>query len=396
MAKLTFPGNVFPLGTHVYREPHQDQEELMADLPVLRRLGFNMVKIQECWSVDEPREGEVDLGRIERLIARCRELGLGVYLGLTMEQAPAWLWRKYPDCRFVYASGLPHNDPTQYCLPSDGKPGPCWDHPGAREAGERFIGELVRRLGAFDNIWCWNTWQEIGFWPNDGGALGFCYCPHTLAAFRLWLRERYGTLDAANSTWQTGFGDWDEVEPPRRNPAVPIFIDWRSFMENVYLRRALEWKTQAIKRNDPLRRPVFSHVATPGIGTGAIWRWARVGDFFGNSNYPAWWSVHPWDDTHDTRSDEHTTYLQEMWEGVQLRTDYVRCAAGSDRTIWGAEFQGGPISMHLHPGREPSRCTRSKGSTNSFGGRDRAPAKLAPERRPSSRAGRACAARATG
>ncbi|HUW34187.1 MAG TPA: hypothetical protein VM223_21480 [Planctomycetota bacterium] len=63
MAKLTFPGNVFPLGTHVYREPHQDQEELMADLPVLRRLGFNM--LQECWSVDEPREGEVDLGRIE-------------------------------------------------------------------------------------------------------------------------------------------------------------------------------------------------------------------------------------------------------------------------------------------------------------------------------------------
>jgi len=76
MNKLTFPNNVFPLGTHVYREPHQDQEELMNDLPLLKKFGFNMVKIQECWSVDEPREGEIDLSRIERIISRCGELGM--------------------------------------------------------------------------------------------------------------------------------------------------------------------------------------------------------------------------------------------------------------------------------------------------------------------------------
>ena len=87
---------VFPLGSHVYREPHQDQEELFADLPVLARLGFNMIKIQESWAIDEPREGEYDFARIERLIARAGELGMGVYLGLTMEQAPAWLWREQP------------------------------------------------------------------------------------------------------------------------------------------------------------------------------------------------------------------------------------------------------------------------------------------------------------
>ncbi len=348
-----FGGGVFPLGTHVYREPHQDQEELLADLPILKRLGFNMIKIQEVWATDEPREGAIDFARIERVIARAGELGLGVYLGLTMEEAPAWMWRKFPDCRLVYANGLPHNDPTQYCLPADGKPGPCWDHPGARAAGERFVAALARQLGRFEHIWTWNTWQEIGFWPNSGGALGFCYCEHTLAAFRTWLHARYGTLRDLNATWQSAYGDWAEVEPPRVATFNPPFVDWRTFMDDVYLTRALEWKTRALKANDPAGRPVFSHVAGPTIGAGGEWRWARAGDFFGTSNYPAWNSLHAWDDGADAPRAQHACELIEIWNGLMLRGDLVRSATGRDRAFWAAEFQGGPVSTHLHMGRVP-------------------------------------------
>ena len=352
MRELRFPGGGFPFGTHVFREPHQDQDELLADLPVLKRAGFNMIKVQECWSVDEPREGEIDLSRIERVIARAGELGLGVYVGLTMEQAPAWLWRKHPDCRMVQADGRRINDPTQYCLPSDGKPGPCWDNPGARAAGEAFVGELARRLGRFENIWAWNTFQEIGFWA--GGTLGLCYCPHTLAAWRQWLGEKFGSLAGLNCAWQTGFGDWDEVEPPRLSPACAIYVDWRDFMDNVYVVRALGWKSRALRENDPHRRPVFSHVATPGFAAGCTWRWARAGDFFGNSNYPQWWCWQGWDDASDRRDDPHVHRLQETWDGVMFRTDLIRSAAGRSRPIWGAEFQGGPICTHLNRGRDPA------------------------------------------
>ena len=345
---------VFPLGTHVYREPYQDQDELLADLSILHRLGFNMIKIQESWAIDEPSEGEYDFSRIERVISRADELGLGVYLGLTMEQAPAWLWQQFPDGRLVYATGQPHDDPTQYLLPADGKPGPCWDHPGARAAGERFVAELARRLGRFSNIWAWNTWQEIGFWPNDGGPLGFCYCPHTLARWREWLRETHGDLATLNAVWSTAYRDWETIEPPRRSPFNPPFIDWRAFMDNVYLSRVLEWKTRALKAHDPGGRPVFCHVATPRIGAGAEWRWSRVGDFFGNSNYPAWWSFDAWDDTYPNRADWFTSATQEVWNGLMLRSDLVRSATGRGRAFWGAEFQGGPISTHLHLGRTPT------------------------------------------
>ena len=348
------PGGVFPFGTHIYREPFQDQEEVLADLPRLKNWGFTMVKIQESWAIDEPREGQYDFTRIERLLSRTAKLGLGVYLGITMEQAPAWVWRRYPDACMVDARGQRLNDPSPYCLPSDGKPGPCWDHPGVREAGERFLAILARRLGHFEHIWVWNSWQEISFWPNEAGPLGFCYCTHTLARFREWLQERYSTLNALNQTWYTAYSNWEDIEPPRRFSAVPSFIDWRSFMDDIYLTRALEWKTRALKANDPYQRPVFSHLPGPVSGSGAEWRWVGAGDFFGTSIYPAWTPFERWDDGDQGPKERHATLIQEVWQGAMFRTDFARCASGRTRATWAAEFQGGPISVHLHMGRTPS------------------------------------------
>jgi len=346
-----FGGGAFPWGTHVYREPCLDLDGVLRDLSLLKDYGFNMIKIQQHWSADESREGEYDFSRVEAVVKRADELNLGVYLGLTMEQAPAWLWRKYPDCHFVYSDGRRHNQPTQYTIPMDGKPGPCWDHPGARGAATRFIAELARTLGQYKNIWAWNTFQEIGFWPNTAGKLGFCYCPHTLARFREWLREKYGALAELNATWQINYGDWDEVEPPRREEPLAPFIDWRYFMDDVYMARQLAFKTQALRENDPYQRPVFSHADTPRIGSGAEWRWARVGDFFGTSNYPKWNNGHPWDDNVES---EDAALLNEIWEEMMLCTDLARGNNGRDRALWGAEFQGGPISTSLHYSRKPT------------------------------------------
>ena len=207
------------------------------------------------------------------------------------------------------------------------------------------------RLGQYKNIWAWNTFQEIGFWPNTAGKLGFCYCPHTLARFREWLREKYGTLEALNATWQINYGNWDEVEPPRREEPLAPFIDWRYFMDDVYLARQLAFKTKALRDNDPFQRPVFSHADTPRVGSGAEWRWARVGDFFGTSNYPKWNNGHPWD---DPVASEDQALLNEIWEEMMLGTDLARGNNGRDRALWGAEFQGGPISTSLHFGRKPT------------------------------------------
>ena len=52
---------IFPYGAHVYREPHLPLEDFRHDFPILKRLGFTMIKIQEVWGYDEVHEGQIDL-----------------------------------------------------------------------------------------------------------------------------------------------------------------------------------------------------------------------------------------------------------------------------------------------------------------------------------------------
>ncbi len=60
---------VFPFGTRVYREPSLPLDQIRADLPLLKRLGFTMIKIQQSWSIIELRfDPIVNSGRARQCI----------------------------------------------------------------------------------------------------------------------------------------------------------------------------------------------------------------------------------------------------------------------------------------------------------------------------------------
>jgi len=350
---------VFPLGSHLCREPMPTMSEMKKDMENLKRHGFNLIKLQENWQVDEPLEGHYDFSRYEEIIDYARRLDLAVYLGLTCEQAPNWLWRKYPDARMVGRHGLPVAYEAQSTLPADGKPGPCYDHAGARADMVRFIKELVRTLGRYENVAVWNTWQEIGYWPQGLVGDDVCYCEHTLAYFREWLQSKYGDLDGLNRAWHARYLDWSYVQPDRGHRVLPLAVevDWRYFMDNVQIARVLRTRTAAIKEADPLKRPVFAHKGGVAVGAAQDWVYARCHDFMGSSCYPAWGSGHPWDDGHVSqtgRADRYMALHAEMWEHVALTYDYIRSCNERGRPVWAAEFQGGPVSTSFHKGRVPS------------------------------------------
>ncbi len=345
---------VFPLGVHIYRVPHLPIEELKKDMAYLKKIGFNMVKIQEIWAHDEPEKGKIDLGDIEELLQEAEKLDLLVYFGFTMEQVPTWLWKEYPDCRMVYFLNLPHDEPGQYVLPGDGKPGPCWYHPDAKREGERFIKEVVRRLSKYNCIAVWNVWQEIGLWPMlYSHPAGVCYCKYTLSEFRRWLKRKYRTLERLSKAWRRRIIDWEQVEPPRIYPSVPSFIDWHHFMEEVYLPYALKWKVKAVREADPLKRPVFAHVSSPSYGSRKDWEYAKTVDFFGCSCYPTWGPFGEWDKFPRLKPlKPRDAYLkQELWKMIFYRFDYLRSAC-QGKDFWAAEFQGGRVVTYWKLGRE--------------------------------------------
>lgn len=205
----------FLLGSHLCREPMPPMDEIKRDMLILKDKGFNLIKLQEHWAIDEPEEGQYNFSKYEELISYAKSLGLYVYIGLTCEQAPSWLYRKYPECRMVGRNGLPIVYEAQNTMPADGKPGPCFDHPGAREAQNKFIGNLVQTLGKYDNVLVWNPWQEVGYWPERQVGQPVCYCENTMASFHNWLKERYQTLDSLNNQWKTNYTSWENISSNR-------------------------------------------------------------------------------------------------------------------------------------------------------------------------------------
>ena len=70
--------------------------------------------------------------------------------------------------------------------------------------------KLAERYGSNPHVKCWHVNNEYG---------GTCYCENCEKAFRVWVRKKYGTLDAVNKAWNMEFWghtlyDWDEIVAP--------------------------------------------------------------------------------------------------------------------------------------------------------------------------------------
>src|SRR5207249_4230322 len=64
-------------------------------------------------------------------------------------------------------------------------------------------------------------WQIDNEFNNENRE---CFSESCRVAFRKWLQEKYGTLDALNARWGTRFwsqlySEWDQIDLPFRTPA---------------------------------------------------------------------------------------------------------------------------------------------------------------------------------
>lgn len=350
---------VFPLGAHLCREPMPLMSELKKDMENLKSHGFNLVKLQDQWCNDEPEEGKFDFSVQEEIVEYAAKLDMGVYLGLTCEQAPGWLFEKFPDSYMLARDGRTAYFDWHSPQPADGKPGPCFDHPGAMNAQLTFIRKLVETLGRFENIVVWNTWQEVIYWSEHFIGQHVCYCENTIRSYQEWLKKKYNEIDRLNAGWKTRYTDWDQIQPSRHisgKLCIIQDIEWKYFMDNIQMANTLRRRYETIKTADSLDRPVFAHLANPEIGSGMDWSYARCQDFLGTSCYPAWFSfTSPWDDIEQkSKKDRFLALKDEMRRGVAMRFDHLRSCNPQGNPLWGAEYQGGPVSTGFHKGREPS------------------------------------------
>lgn len=212
------------LGVDYYPE-HWPEERWGADARLMREAGLSVVRLAEfAWAKMEPSEGQYDWRWLDKAIETLVAEGLQVVLGTPTPTPPAWLVQAHPDILPVDAQSRRRNFGSRRHY--------CFNNPTYHDATRRIVTAMGERFGHHPAVIGWQLDNEFGC--HDTAR---CYCKNCAAAFRAWLRNKYGSLDALNAAWgavfwSQSYSDWAQIMPPNltvteANPSH--VLDWYRF-----------------------------------------------------------------------------------------------------------------------------------------------------------------------
>ena len=132
------------------------------------------------------------------------------------------------------------------------------------------LGDNVRAFAPYRPLY-YDLGDETGI-ADLSAAWDFDFSPASLAGMREWLRGQYGSLDALNREWGTGFAGWDDVVPATTTSAMRApgenFSRWSDFKAwmDVAFANALRAGTDAVHAADPTALAAMEGAQTPGWG----------------------------------------------------------------------------------------------------------------------------------
>jgi beta-galactosidase len=194
------------LGVCYYPE-HWPQERWPIDARMMREAGISLVRIGEfAWGMMEPTENRYSWDWLDQAIETLANQALQVILCTPTATPPAWLCRAYPDILPVDEQGHRRQFGSRRHY--------CSNNPTYRAYTQKIVSAMGQRYGEQPAIVGWQIDNELGCHNTAR-----CYCPECALKFRLWLKEKYGTLSILNQTWGAVFWSqayqkWEDIDPP--------------------------------------------------------------------------------------------------------------------------------------------------------------------------------------
>ncbi len=318
------------LGVCYYPE-HWPEADWVDDARRMAALGIRYVRIGEfAWSRIEPQRDCYDWEWLDRALETLGGAGLKVVLGTPTAAPPKWLIDQHPDILPVDADGRVRRFGSRRHY--------CFSSPTYRMESVRIVTALAERYGRHDAVAGWQTDNEYGCHDTV-----LSYSDAAGRAFRNFLKECYGTVEALNEAWGNRFWSmeyrhWDEIDPPNRTVTEPNpshVLDFRRFASE-QIDRFNRAQIAIIRRHSPGRFVTHNY-----MGFFLEFDHFRVGeplDFAAWDSYPLGFTDH-------ARLDDDTKirYAKSGHPDIAAWNHDLYRAVGRGR-FWVMEQQPGPVN----------------------------------------------------
>ena len=201
-------------------------EVLQKDTEFMKKSHCNVMSVGIfAWAKLEPSEGVFDFAWLDERIDSLYKNGVYTILATPSGAMPAWMAEKYPEIRRVAEDGIRYR--------FGGRHNNCFSSPVYREKVKIINTKLAERYGKHPGVVMWHISNEFN--------VGDCYCELCKENFRLWLKDKYGTIDNLNDKWWSGFwshvyNDFSQIDPPGghgEGSSNPLKLDWHRFKNHM-------------------------------------------------------------------------------------------------------------------------------------------------------------------
>lgn len=204
------------VGAYYYPE-HWPESQWERDLQKMADMGFEFTHMGEfAWAFMEPEEGKYDFAWLDKAVEIAASKGLKVIMCTPTPCPPIWLSIEHPDIYRMDKSGkmLYHGSRANYSMSSD----------VFRFYTEKIVAELGKRYGNNPAVVGWQL-------DNEPNALED-FSPNAQKKFRLWLKNKYGTIDSLNYAWGNKFWsclyqNFDQIRIPDPSILYGISPEWK-------------------------------------------------------------------------------------------------------------------------------------------------------------------------
>ena len=270
--------------------PNQWPKEIWEeDIRIFKKASINSATVNVfSWAKIQPSENCYDFEELDQIIDRLSKEGFDIVLATSTAALPAWMFKKYPEVARTDYDGRHHKFGQRHNA--------CPNSLVYQKYAERLATKLAERYGENPQVTCWHINNEYG---------GECYCENCEKAFRVWLKDKYQTIEAVNKAWNMEFWghtvyEWDEIVLPNalsegigydKTAFAGISIDYRRFNSDSLLKNYM-MERDAIRKIDPTT-PITTNLMGTFKGLD-YFKWAKEMDLVSWDNYPSYntpWSL---------------------------------------------------------------------------------------------------------